>query len=351
MKIYLICQDWSNTSNNHAGIKYMCNKLQENYPKEIRTFVFPALFDNQILSKNKVIARLQTKYIKYQLSKYSQIVERDLLGLLKDGDIVFVMEYLEKLTPMKEFVDRIKNKRPQTTIWAMAHLTPIVLDSTIPSNHILIDWLRNVSKIFTLGNSLSEYLEGRGINYSKIATTFHYVDDYYFIKKERKQSTRLKVLAMGNQMRNLSLLSKLVEENPETDFTICQGVLDMSTYFKDKKNVRLIPFVPEPDLRKYMEDSDVSLNVMNDTVGSNVIVTSLAMGLAMICSNVGSICDYCDESNTIFCNNDNPDSFSHAINKLSKDKNLLIKMQQSAINKAKSFTLERFYKDIKKHLS
>lgn len=351
MRIFLICQDWSNTSNNHAGIKYLCNKLQEEYPEEIRTFVFPALFDNQILSNNKVIARLQTKYIKYQLSKYSRIVERDLLSLMETGDIVFVMEYLEQLTPMKEFVDRIKSQRPQTTIWAMAHLTPTVLNFIFPSNKILFDWLQNVTKIFTLGSSLSEYLEGRGISYSKIATTFHYVDDYYFIKKKRKQSTRLKVLAMGNQMRNLSLLKQLVVENPDTDFTICQGVLDMSSYFKDKKNVRLIPFVPEPDLRKYMEDSDVSLNVMTDTVGSNVIVTSLAMGMAMICSKVGSICDYCDESNTIFCNNDDPDSFSHAINLLSQDKNLLVRMQESAINKAKSFTLERFYKDIKNHLS
>ena len=49
-----------------------------------------------------------------------------------------------------------------------------------------------------------------------------------------------------------------------------------------------------------MANADISPNVMEDTVGSNVIVTSLAMGLAMICSNVGSIKDYCDDSNTIF---------------------------------------------------
>lgn len=41
-----------------------------------------------------------------------------------------------------------------------------------------------------------------------------------------------------------------------------------------------------------MKQSDVSLNVMNDTVGSNVITTSLAVGLAVVASNVGSISDY-----------------------------------------------------------
>ena len=36
--IYLICQDWSNTSNNHAGIKYLCNQIQEMYPESYKTF-------------------------------------------------------------------------------------------------------------------------------------------------------------------------------------------------------------------------------------------------------------------------------------------------------------------------
>ena len=69
----------------------------------------------------------------------------------------------------------------------------------------------------------------------------------------------------------------------------------------------------ESELRQHMANANISLNVMEDTVGSNVIVTSLAMGLAMICSNVGSIKDYCDDSNTILCNNSNVEEFSQAI--------------------------------------
>ena len=30
--IYLICQEWTNTSKNHAGIKYLCNELEKRYP-------------------------------------------------------------------------------------------------------------------------------------------------------------------------------------------------------------------------------------------------------------------------------------------------------------------------------
>ena len=36
-----------------------------------------------------------------------------------------------------------------------------------------------------------------------------------------------------------------------------------------------------------MNDSDISLNVMKDTIGSNVICTSMATGLAMVVSDVG----------------------------------------------------------------
>ncbi|UVV76520.1 glycosyltransferase family 4 protein [Bacteroides fragilis] len=50
-----------------------------------------------------------------------------------------------------------------------------------------------------------------------------------------------------------------------------------------------------------MNKADVSLNIMKDTIGSNVIVTSMAMGLAMVVSDVGSIRDYVDESNGLFC--------------------------------------------------
>ena len=54
---------------------------------------------------------------------------------------------------------------------------------------------------------------------------------------------------------------------------------------------------------------------MEDTVGSNVITTSMAMGLAIIVSDVGSIRDYCNKENAVFCMND-INEFVEAIKKL-----------------------------------
>lgn len=40
MKIYLVCQTWSNTKNNHAGILYLCNQLAAINP-DIQVIAMP----------------------------------------------------------------------------------------------------------------------------------------------------------------------------------------------------------------------------------------------------------------------------------------------------------------------
>lgn len=98
-------------------------------------------------------------------------------------------------------------------------------------------------------------------------------------------------------------------------------------------------YLPEDELRNLMDISDVSLNIMEDTVGSNVITTSMAMGLAMIVTDVGSIHDYCDESNTIFCNN-NVNSIVKAIQKITSSPKDMYNMKTSSIAKSKLLRIE-----------
>lgn len=78
---------------------------------------------------------------------------------------------------------------------------------------------------------------------------------------------------------------------------------------------------------------------MKDTVGSNVITTSLAMGLAMVVSDVGSIRDYCDKTNTLFCKN-NAEDFVNALNTLKKDPLLVSRMQNASIDLSQKLKIE-----------
>ena len=73
--IYLICQDWSNTSNNHAGIKYLCNQIQEMYPESYKTFVIPAFWNDRSKSPIRIIASLQYHFARYKHRLYKKVVQ------------------------------------------------------------------------------------------------------------------------------------------------------------------------------------------------------------------------------------------------------------------------------------
>lgn len=347
--IYLICQDWYNTSNNHAGIKYLCKQLESLYPDNFKAVVFPdynSLLKNDKLSNIRLYNSIIFRYSKLRHKLYQKKVFSFLKEKITQTDKIILMEYLDKSYPMQEFTTSISHKFPNIQIYAMVHLVPEKIELNFQTKQELDKWLQPITKILTLGHSLTEYFIARGIKKDKIITTFHYVDNYYFNDSPIRKHKRIKVIAMGNQMRNIILLKKIVIANPDVDFIICQGIMNMAQYFQEQKNVKLIPFVEETILKQYMQDADISLNVMKDTIGSNVIVTSLAMGLAMICSNVGSINDYCDSTNTIFCDNNHAENFSHAISFLKNNPKILGHMQQSAAIKAKKFSIRKFANDL-----
>lgn len=342
--IYLISQDWSNTSNNHAGIKYLCNTLEQKYPDKFRSIVIPAFWDDKKCSKYRIIQKLQIFCVRYHHRMHvNKFVMRN-LSALSANDKVILMEYMELFYPMLWFVKSLKKKIPALTVEAMVHLVPAKLTKSFRSKNSFREWTDSVDRIYTLGHSLTDYLVSRGTERSKITTTFHYVDEYYYNEEPVRNNKKIQVIAMGNQMRNIKLLKDIVEANPDVNFTICQGVNDMREFFSSNKNVELIPFVEEDVLRQYMKRADISLNAMEDTIGSNVIVTSMAMGLAMLCSDVGSIRDYCDDNNCIFCTS--VGDFSNALNYLNNERSRLRSMQQSAYNKSLSLNIERFAETI-----
>ena len=345
--IYLINQDWYNTSNNHAGIKYLCNKLVEMYPHSYRAISNPAVLPPAAKRpRNRILRKIQYWRAMISHRKNLQTIFNEVSSNITPDDKIILMEYMEVLYPMDTLAMKFKKALPNNKLYAMVHLVPARLDKDFKSDDKFREWLSHVDKVLTLGHSLTDYLIARGVAKDKIVTTFHYVDDYYFNNNPLKVGNPVQVIAMGSQMRNIPLLSKIVADNPEAKFVICQGFSDLSSYFSESKNVRLIPFVPENELRKLMEESDISLNVMEDTIGSNVIVTSLAMGLAMVCSDVGSIHDYCSESNTFFCLNDKPKNFTDAIQKLSSDDALLCRMKQASREKSKNLSIDNFCNSI-----
>lgn len=123
------------------------------------------------------------------------------------------------------------------------------------------------------------------------------------------------------------------------------GYKKLDPIFNEFQNVIINEFLPEEELLKKMQQADISLSVF-DTVGSNVITTSLACGLPQVVSDVGAIRDYCSEGNTIFCKN--IDEFVQAINFLNQHRLECYQMGINARKRAEQLSLPKsicWYRD------
>ena len=323
--IYIICHDFKSTSGNHAGMRHLYEEIEKR-KRGVKLYV---------LNKNGVGVRRFNRVIAVFLALR-------LILLYKRGDKFLFTEAFFRGSFHDEIIWAIKMFHKDAPIYAMAHLSPIFIKKLYSEKQIKVRANR-ISMIITLGSSLTDFFNKLGI--SNVHTSFHYVDtDYYFKKTDINVNKKPRVLVMGAMARDFSMLAEIVRSVPDLHFVICKGRKDIDALFDGLTNVTLCGFMPEDKLRNLMDLSDISLNVMDDTIGSNVICTSLAMGLAMVCSDVGSIRDYCDETNTIFCNTKN--DFISALDMLAKNPSVIATMKNSAKKVSTKFMIDKYIHDI-----
>ncbi|MBA4850520.1 glycosyltransferase [Emticicia sp. BO119] len=342
---YLICQEFSNTTNNHAGIKHMCNLLKLHYPEEYEVIVFPDLYIS--LKKNIFIRKFQSILIKEVIVPYKYLKIGKLLNnKLGIGDTIYLLEYFELLFPQLILAQYLRRKNRTLNIFGLVHLVPKKLEDSF-SHSEMQKWIKPLSKILTLGTSLTDYFSTKlNIPPIKIRTLFHYVDLEYYKPLKREKFAIPKIIVMGNQKRNFELLKEIVDANLDKTFIICQGVMDLTSIFIECLNVELIGYVEEIELLKLMQNSDISLNVMDDTIGSNVITSSMAVGLAMVVSDVGSIRNYCKSDGAFYCNNYDLNSFTKALNKLCTDKKSLYELQEKSLVYSKELSIHKLHNNL-----
>lgn len=346
---YLIVQDWLSTHGNHAGMKHMCDLLVTKYPDEYKMFVkeCPRTWKSPRTFMEKICWRLHGKYAKEHYLKKTYPLEylelcSPMFSNLKAGDEVFLLEYILPWASQYELACYIRENFPKVKIYALSHLTGKYFDEMTTNDPDLIQkWAKPVDKLLTLGSSLSSYFEKVGIPKEKISTGFHYVDSDFYQKQDTIEvHTPLRVIMMGALQRDYGMLAEIVKCCPEVHWTICRGRKNVDDLFPKTPNVVLKGFLEEEELRHQMDIADVSLNIMEDTVGSNVITTSMAMGLAMVVSDVGSIRDYCDKTNACFASL-SKDSFIEIIQTLSGNAEKVSNMKVASLKKAKALNINK----------
>ena len=90
--IYLVCQDWANTTNNHAGIKFLCETLEKNNPSLFRTYTIPYFLDEANMSTNRFVGKMQIMSAKYRHNCYIKKIASVLSSTITTKDMVIVME-------------------------------------------------------------------------------------------------------------------------------------------------------------------------------------------------------------------------------------------------------------------
>ncbi len=342
---YLVVQDWSNTRGNHAGMEHMCDMLVERWPNEY-TKICKSEPSPIIKRDNFLLRKLLGRYDKYIRSKkwkeeYMKLC-KVMFESLKSGDEVFLLEYNWLATSQLEIAKYIKNNFNGIRVHALSHITPTTFKRLHAEKYIL-EWSKYVDTELTLGSSLSSYFVECGIPQSKISTGYHYVDNNYYKPLDSKNVDEKKktIIAIGALQRDFQTLAEIVNSTTEVNWIICKGRKHVDHLFKGA-NIRLVGYVQEEELRRLMSDSDISINILEDTVGSNVITTSMAMGLAIIVTNVGSIRDYCNEDNAIFCKYEK-EYFIHEIKKLCRDNVRLHTMKNISLKESKRFGIENIH--------
>lgn len=346
---YLIVQDWPSTHGNHAGMVHMCDLLEAEYPSKYemyikdspKTWKYPKTFLGKV-RWHVYDKYAQRNYLNKTYQKEYLMLCQPMFKKLKEGDEVFLLEYMIPWASQYELACYIREHFPKVKIYALSHLTGKFFDEMIEKEPGLIQkWAKPVDKLLTLGSSLSSYFKKAGVPRDKISTGFHYVDsDYYKKQLPIKTLSPLKVIMMGALQRDYSMLAEVVKKCPDVQWIICRGRKNVDDLFPKTPNVELKGFLEEDELRHQMDIADISLNVMEDTVGSNVITTSMAMGLAMIVSDVGSIRDYCNDKNALFCQN-SVEQFVRAINKLQSNLPLVMRMKKASLENSKRLQINK----------
>jgi glycosyltransferase involved in cell wall biosynthesis len=323
-KTYIVYYTWSNTASNHAGMAYLVKKLNRAFPKHIKLIEIPRRINKWPLKLQRIHFYFLAIYLKVFLTKSDKVLFMEYLGNVSGNQTGLAIK-------LREW--GVKNK-----LFGLVHLSGSNLIELYGTTEYIKQGADAVNNILVFGSSLADFFIGLGYKH-KITTTFHYVDTNYYKPSKEPKLGMLQVIIVGSIKRNFNKIREIIKECNEINFHICQGNKDLSAYFPPEENVKLYNFLSESELLSLMQTCQVSLNILEDTVGSNVITTSMACGLVNVVSDVGSVRDYCNNRNAMLCKKD--EDYINALLELAKNEKLVKELSLDSVSCSQKINLEK----------
>jgi glycosyltransferase involved in cell wall biosynthesis len=324
-KLFVLYFTWPNTAANHSGMAHLVKELKAQQPDRVRLLEIPPGINGWSYYAQRFYFYYRCLWLRF---------------FLKKADSVLFMEYLGNVSGNQTGIAlQLRRWGIKNRFFGLVHLSGNNLLELYGSDDYIKKGLEAADRVIVFGSSLERFITGLGYG-GKVMRTFHYVDDRYYKPGKQQKPGRLRVLHMGSIKRNFAQLHEIVKHCPTIDFHICQGHADLKAQFSDLPNVSLYGYLSEPGLLELMQNCQVSLSVLDDTVGSNVITTSMACGLVNIASDVGSIRDYCNETNAVLCRS--TDDFVAGLSQLVANPEALHRLHSNSLAYAGKINLQAF---------
>ena len=215
-----------------------------------------------------------------------------------------------------QYLGKLKKIRTGNRIVCTYH-TPPEKFQTIVKN---LDPLHEIDAIIVLSNFQKEFFINL-LGHNNVWYVPHGIDVDFFKPTAKTQSgdNLLNCLFVGSHLRDVETFRQVVDILEHKDKTIRFHILSNSTnttQFEKSTNVKLYSKIPERELLKLYQSTDLLTLPLIDSTANNSILEALACGLPIVTTDLPGTRDYLSDDCALFVPPGDAAGMVHAIEKL-----------------------------------